>query len=202
MTKALTNPLQAIVAKAATALPATTGRVAPYAERQRRLETGRGTVVLADVSGSMEETAWGGRTKHALLREALANALQDGHEVIAFSATAVRVPAIEELPPAHGNTALHAGLRAATSHTPARILVISDGQPDDEGSALAEAQAFPGVIDVLYIGPDGNRQAIDFLRRLAKGACGTYQTCDVGRPGAPKLTHEVRRVLMIEGPRS
>ena len=72
------NPLQSLIGRAAQELPATTGAVEPYYERLRRIG-GRDTVVLADVSGSMAAPAWGGRTKHSVLRDALAATMRAAH---------------------------------------------------------------------------------------------------------------------------
>lgn len=50
----------------------------------------------------------------------------------------------------NGSTAMHIGLRAAIAQRRGRILVVSDGEPDDEASALAAASDYLGTIDVLY----------------------------------------------------
>lgn len=202
MSKQLANPLQALVAKAQKTLPKTTGVVDAYAERQRRLNYGRATtVVLADVSGSMESPAWGGRTKHALLREAIGEVMQrNRHELIAFSSGAELLLGAQYLPRPGGNTALHLGLQAARQRDPGRILLISDGEPDNEAASLAAVSDFGGVIDVLYIGPDANRAAIIFLQKLAKHGHGQYQSSDIARPGQPALTQTIR-TLLLEGPK-
>jgi len=199
--KTIAHPLQSIVARAAGTLPATTGVVAPYAERQRRLDTGSGTTVLADVSSSMEERAWGGMTKHALLRDAIAGVMRPGVTILAFSAGAYPVSRIEDLPEPHGNTALHRAIEQAASQHPARMLIVSDGHPDDEEKARSAAQAFPGVIDVLYIGPDSDKGAIAFLSALAKGHGGRYRACDVRSAVARPLLLEVTTMLQLEAPR-
>lgn len=45
-----------------------------------------------------------------------------------------------------------------------RFIVISDGQPDDESSALQVAKTYKNKIDTVYIGPGDNSK---FLERLS-----------------------------------
>ncbi|OBY87037.1 vWA domain-containing protein [Delftia sp. JD2] len=193
MTRQLVNPLQSLIGKAKASLPQHTGTVAKAHDRMTRLGSGQ-TVVLADVSGSMDSLAWGGRSKHSLLGEAIA-ATAAGHEVLAFAEDVTPVPNASSLPPASGSTALHLALNAARERNPGRILVISDGEPDDEVAALAAAKAFPGVIDVLYIGPDSNAAAMRFLRSLAQAGHGRYEGSDIARAGQPALAHTVQRLI-------
>jgi hypothetical protein len=195
MSNSLTNPLQGLIARAAQTLPATTGAVEPYAERLRRINSGR-TLILADVSGSMESPAWGGRSKHTVLRDAIAATMRPEHELIAFNDAGVLLSSAADLPPPRGNTALHLALHAAIARDPGRILVVSDGEPDDEKAALAAAAKFPGVIDVLYIGPDANTAAMRFLRALAKTGHGQYHGSDIARAGQPALAHTMHQLLL------
>lgn len=188
----LTNPLQSIVGKAASTLPANTGAVAAYAARAARIGSAP-TVILADVSGSMAEPAHGGQSKHAALREALMQTATG--RVLAF-ASAVRECGPADLPPPGGGTALHRALTAAIALSPGLILVISDGEPDDAGAALLAASHFPGVIDTLYIGPDSNADAKAFLRALASAGHGRYHGSDISRAGQPTLALTMRTLLL------
>ena len=195
MKNQLINPLQRLIAKASTDLAKQTGAVAQAQERITRINN-RPSVVLADVSGSMASTAWGGRTKHAVLREAIAATLQNGrHELIAFSDRVTPVSSAASLPEAVGGTALHLALSAAIERDPGRILVISDGEPDNEDAALATAARFKGVIDVLYIGPDSNAAAMRFLHRLALAGHGRFHGSDISRAGQPALAHSIQLLL-------
>lgn len=193
MKNQLANPLQNLIGKASATLPARTGAVAAAQDRINRVSNGR-TVVLADVSGSMASPAWGGRSKHDILAEAIA-ATATGHEVLAFAARVTLVTESAALPLPGGGTALHLALRVAHERRPGRILVISDGEPDDPSAALAAAAAFPGVIDVLYIGPDSNAAAMRFLRSLAQAGHGRYEGSDIARAGQPALAHTMRRLI-------
>ncbi|MFG0229454.1 vWA domain-containing protein [Achromobacter sp. 413638] len=194
MKNQLANPLQGLIAKAA-GLPRHTGEVARSQERIARVNN-RPTVVLADVSGSMESPAWGGRTKHAVLREAIAQTLlSDRHELMAFAGHVTPLSSAENLPQPGGSTALDRALLAAIQRAPGRILVISDGEPNDEDAALAAAAQFGGVIDVLYIGPDSNAAAMRFLQRLALAGHGRYHGSDIARAGQPALVNTIQMLL-------
>ena len=195
MKNQLINPLQALISKASTSLAKQTGHVAQAQERITRIQN-RPSVVLADVSGSMASSAWGGHTKHAVLREAIAATLQTAnHQLIAFSDRVTPVTSAASLPPADGGTALHLALDAAIARDPGRILVISDGEPDNEAAALAVAARFKGVIDVLYIGPDSNAAAMRFLQRLALAGHGRFHGSDISRAGQPALAHSIQLLL-------
>jgi len=52
-----------------------------------------------------------------------------------------------------------------------RFIVISDGQPDDESAALAEARKYKNKIDTIYTGPAGE-SGERFLARLASESGG------------------------------
>ncbi|USR37574.1 VWA domain-containing protein [Ectopseudomonas hydrolytica] len=201
MSKQLSNPLQALIRKSASTLPTNTGNVARYEERLNRTEGPR--IIVADLSGSMESPAWGQRRKLDLLREAvdgiLANALEP-MRLIAFAGAPV--DGINQLPSnsLDGGTALHLALDCAATHKPLATLVISDGQPDNEELALAAARRLPGRIDVLYIGPDVEQSAIQFMRRLAQLGCGNYAANDVAKAGQPALLQSIRQ-LLLDAPR-
>jgi hypothetical protein len=198
-TGALANPLQSIIDQAAAkpALP----RVEAYA---RRLNASGPTVLLLDVSGSMAAAAWGGRRKIDILRDAVRDLMStDAPRLVTFAATAAALPAdaaSTAIPEPAGGTALHRGIDAVSDLRPARTLVISDGQPDDEGRALAAAALLTGTIDVLYVGPDSDAAAIAFMARLARSGSGTMHKHDLMRSGSAALASVARRI-MIAGPK-
>lgn len=173
------NPLQSIIKHAAQKLPATTGRVAMQQERINRRDGA--AVILADISASMGAPAWGGQRKIDVLREAVAGALQQSAARLFVFSSAVRE--VQGIPEPEHNTNLAQALDDVRKLNPGVTLVISDGQPDNESAALAAARQFRGAIDVLYIGPEGDRRAIDFMKRLAAAAGGNVRTHDVARIG-------------------
>lgn len=181
------NPLQNIIKRAATSLPPATGKVAI---EQERINRRRGEIViLADISASMGAPAWGGHRKIDLLRDAVNAVLQQtSARLIAFSAAAREVGTIPE---PEENTNLADALDSARALDPGQVLVISDGSPDSEEKAIAAAKKFRGVIDVLYIGPENDKAAIAFMKRLANAAGGDVQSFDLVKIGNSQklLTH-------------
>lgn len=184
------DPLRALIRRAMGSSP-DSGTLARY--RVRADSAGSGQVVLADVSGSMAEDAWGGRRKVEVLRGALEGA--GPARLIAFASRPTPVSSPAALPEPGGSTALHLALDEAARVRPARTLVVSDGRPDSEWDALAAADRLPGAIDVIYVGPDGDHAAIDFMRRLASRGGGRYHGCDLRRSSAPLLGSAVRALL-------
>ncbi|RPE74666.1 vWA domain-containing protein [Vulcaniibacterium tengchongense] len=195
MSKALTNPLQALVKRAAQTLPATTGKVAA---QQERLDRRRGQIViLADVSGSMGAESGDGRRKIDVLREAV-SAARGGARLVAFSSQPCDV---DSIPEPEANTNLAAALDYVRASDPGVTLLISDGEPDNEAAALASARKFRGAIDVLYIGPESNTRAIAFMRKLAASAGGDLMVNDIATPAGVRLLTQ-RIAGFLPGPRA
>jgi hypothetical protein len=191
------NPIQRLIANAAQATPRDTGESARF--RARHAAAGTARVILCDVSDSMNETA-GARRRIDHLRDALEQVVRPEHKLIAFSSAARQIDSLAELPSPSGGTALELALITAAHHSPAATLVISDGEPNNPDAALRAAEALSGVIDVIYCGSESNREAVEFMRRLARVGCGQYAAHSWTRPGAPTLAATVRRLLM--GPQS
>lgn len=59
-----------------------------------------------------------------------------------------------------------------------RFIVISDGQPNDEVTALQEAQRFTSRIDTVFVGPTGDPGA-GFLKKLAAASGGQYSKNEI-----------------------
>jgi Mg-chelatase subunit ChlD len=158
------------------------------------------TVLLCDVSASMDETA-GRRRKIDILRDALADLAVLKAQLVAFSTHAMPVARPQDLPEPDGGTALHHGLDAAARYRPSRTVVISDGRPNSQRAALAAAERVPGRIDVVYCGPDSDIVAIDFMRRLARVGGGQVVIRDLAR-GHALLAGDVRAMLGLPAPGS
>lgn len=192
----LVNPLAAIVAQARQTLPAQTG--AAQAAQVRRAE--RRMTICADVSGSMQEMAHGGRRKIEILREALVQVASPETVCIAFS-TATHRCSPSELPEPNGRTAMHLAISDAVAVDPLGLLMISDGEPDDPGAALRAAGRLRCRINTLYIGPESNQRAIDFMRQLASAGVskGRADVHDLSRVQPMALARTVASLL--DGPR-
>lgn len=193
MDKSLTNPLQALIARAAQS-PKETGTVARF--QQRLNDASDAIVILVDVSSSMGQAA-GVRQKIDLLRDALAHVLPQipASRLIAFSSFPREVTPFT-LPAPSGGTDLTAALRYILPYAPQKTVVISDGQPDNQATALDAARQLTGVIDVIYCGPDSDGEAIAFMQRLAAIGEGTITVTDIVRPGA-NLALSLRRTLAL-----
>lgn len=91
----------------------------------------------------------GARRKIDILGDVLRPLLieQPGVSVIAFHSYAEVLVGLESgrlvLPEPAGSTALHLALEAVAAQQPKRdrVVVLSDGEPDSEGAALAAARA-------------------------------------------------------------
>lgn len=134
-------------------------------------------VVLFDVSGSMTNDDGTGKSRYDRgcdqLRQLQAS-LPGKIAVVQFADTVQFMPGGVPVMDLCGyGTDLAAGLRfIRMADVPdMRFVVISDGAPDSEAMALAEARKFTEKIDTVYIGhEDGIGR--DFLRELAKASGG------------------------------
>lgn len=156
----LINPLQAIISKAAATLPVATGA----ADRAKKQSDARPNVLaILDVSASMALPGHGGQRRIDILRTAIA-ALPP-MPLLSFSTTTTISMTIPE---PCGSTNMAAALREGAAMNPRTVIVISDGQPDDDLAALRAARHFQCAIHTLFVGPEIDREAIDFMAQLAK----------------------------------
>lgn len=154
-------------------------------------------IIVVDMSGSMAAMdAPGGRSRYEAAEQELRDLQQQlpgKIAVVAFSSSVQFCPS--GIPPRlGGGTALTAALRFVhPADGVARIIVISDGQPDSPGDALREARRFKHKIDTIYIGPEdgwgSGGQA--FLQELAAATGG--QNLQSAAPGL--LKNETLKLL-------
>lgn len=129
-------------------------------------------IVLLDVSASMAMCdARGSRQRYDVACDELARLQSDmpGRvAVIGFSSQPEFAPNGRPLFQ-RANTDLAAVLKFArvADTGDVRFVVISDGEPDDEREALSTAANYKGRIDCVYVGPEDNPRAREFLRKLA-----------------------------------
>jgi predicted metal-dependent peptidase len=193
----LVKAMQAVIDQAAKTTPARTGEVERYSQRLRT--AGSATVVLADVSGSMAEPA-GQKLKIDVLREAMQTAVPADAIIIAFSSLPRQISSAAQLPHPDGGTALHLALDEAAKHRPRYTLVITDGRPDLPEVALERVTSLPGILDVIYCGPDSDIEAILFIRKLAQAGGGQAHVHDIRQAAAQRaLAPAIRAAL--EAPR-
>lgn len=155
---------------------------------------GVAVVIVADISGSMSGK------KFERLKAGLAELVESvpGCKILAFNDLAVWVEGPGSIPTPDGSTDLAQALEKANAAFPPRVVVISDGHPNNDVAALAAAERCPGQIDVRYIGPDDDRHAIAFMQRLAHMGGGQVVTGDLANDAA--ICGPVRAMLGLPAP--
>lgn len=185
--KQLVNPLAAAIAKAKQSLPADTGATA----RAAYLRSPDRHVILADVSQSMAEPA-GQRRKVDILAEAL-RGVPSGSEIVAFNGSVMPLKS-PALPEPSGSTALHLALEHCLAIGATRLLVISDGHPDQPDQALKIADKLDARIDVIYCGPESDAAGMAYMRRLARGGGrATHQSLS----NQPQAVQHIRTLMRL-----
>lgn len=76
--------------------------------------------------------------------------------------------------------------------TSIKLILISDGEPDDENEALRLAKQFKSKIDTIYCGPEAG-YGRDFLRRLAEATGGQSVSQSINQLG--QLSQTVQGLL-------
>lgn len=156
-------------------------------------------IVLVDVSGSMDSPdSRGGRRRYDVACEELARLQRDlpgKIAVIAFSSWPEFVPG--GVPPFQcGGTDLAGALRfVQPADGTVKFIVVSDGQPDSVSECLKIAASFQSTIDVVYVGPEGDRTGALFLEQLARAAGGKFVKAD----RATELAERVETLLLGAG---
>lgn len=148
-------------------------------------------IAIVDLSGSMNSPdSRGGKSRYTIACDELAKlqaAMPGKISVIGFDNNAKFFPGGRpEL--MGGGTDLAGALQfARQSDVPGiRFIVISDGQPDNSGEALAEARKFKARIDTIFVGPEDDGLARKFLRELAAASGGQHVTSDKAQDLAQK----------------
>lgn len=158
-----------------------------------RVEATAARVFIADVSGSMR-----GR-KYDRLKDSLRRTASDvGAAVVAFNYVARWCDSVDDIPPPEGGTDLAAALRLAAGRFPAEVVVFSDGLPNDERAALEAAALVPGIISCVFVGDDGDRAGMDFMRKLARVGGGEAVHRDLDKVAS--IEADVRAILALDAP--
>ena len=140
----------------------------------------RRSILLVDVSFSMNDRIRAGGRKIDALRKVVAT-LRDTHSVpvAAFGVNDSHngVALIDEVPEPQGSTPMDNAIDFGREQGANHLVIVTDGQPNDEHRTLRAAQAFGNPIDVFYVGDGSGR---DFARRLATMTGGEFQNADLG----------------------
>ena len=165
---------------------------------------GDGTVILLDTSSSMALPV-GNRRRADVLADIL-KALPAGAAIrrVSFNSIVTEVAGKEAWPEPGGGTALASALTFAAGLRPARVIVISDGEPDNAEAALAVARDLGAGgchIETYFCGDERAHEATAFLRALAwcsHDGFGRTAVADLSRPEL--LEGELRLALRYEPP--
>lgn len=153
-------------------------------------------ILLVDMSGSMaSEDAPGGISRFEAAEREL-RTLQERFPgkvaVVAFSDIVQFCPS--GIPPhlGAGTNLTHALKFLKVTDGTAKIVIISDGVPNNPPGALQVAATFESKIDCIYIGPEGKGNGRRFLQRLAAQSGGIFAESD-----APGLLAENVSLLLL-----
>lgn len=133
------------------------------------LKKTRNTCILADVSGSMDEYINPGERKIDALKFCLTD-----FKLIKLYAFSSQCYVVTELPNPGGSTALHRAFQVIKQDNIKKVILLTDGQPDNCEWALKEANGLE--IHIIYIGP---QPAPQFLADLASTHGGTFSIEEV-----------------------
>lgn len=107
-----------------------------------------------------------------------------------FSTTCEELKPNEDIPNVEGGTAMHLAFLKVKSLGIEHVVLITDGQPDNETAALTASQGLK--VDVFYIGPD---PAPAFLSKLCMATGGQYGKASL--EFVRELTSRVRERLQL-----
>lgn len=160
-------------------LARTTHTLVPSDKLGDLAELHRAPVLVLDNSSSMKDAIEGGFRRCDRLREIVGTLHQKGSDFrqIVFSSDAQEMPTIPE---PYGGTNLARALELALEINATQIAVVSDGEPDSEDAAMAQARrcAHLGIkINVMFCGSPGSRGE-RFLKELAQATGGEGETVD------------------------
>jgi predicted metal-dependent peptidase len=164
--------------------------LATIREEKALAKAAEGIILLLDVSGSMSEHV-GEKRKIDHLREAVQDYVSLRKVSFSYGVTEGSIPNPS------GSTNLAGAFEYLLASRPKEIILISDGLPDSQESALAAAKSLACPVNVIYIGPGGD-EGEAFMKRLAAETGGKQATADTrlyrqnfGR----QLTNSVRLML-------
>lgn len=146
----------------------------------------RKTAILVDVSFSMGDRLMRGGRKIDVLRNVigeLSNAgLLSQCPLVAFGLpTGSGVGLVTRIPEPEGGTPLGEAIEYGRLMGANHLIVISDGQPNNQHLATSEAQQFQGPIDVFYCGDPGDAGEA-FLKSIARMTSGACETISLDQP--------------------
>lgn len=131
------------------------------------------TLLIIDTSSSMNDTAGDGRKKIDTVRNLVSKI--KGSRKIAFNSDISDLGTDNAIGCAGGSTNLSdafAYIKNNNIHSGKKVILISDGYPDEPESAIKEAVKLGCPVYIIYIGDEGE-SGEDFMNRLARATKGT-----------------------------
>jgi hypothetical protein len=133
-------------------------------------------VLLLDCSGSMAGQV-GGLRKIEILAMAIERLNLTEWRIFTFNSS---VQESRYIPEPSGGTDMGRAIELiARECLPAETLIVGDGLPDSEAAALRAAKKLPGIISTLYVGPDRDIKATEFMLKLARQGGGRAHVQDL-----------------------
>lgn len=160
-------------------------------------------IVLADISDSMLDLDAGrhadgtAMSRHQRAAQELASLQESlpGKVVVVAFASQPRFCPGGSLPVPNGTTNLTEALKfVAVADGTVDFIVISDGEPDNEESALEVASKFESKISTVYVGPEGGAGR-EFLKKLAQKSGGVHEVAQ----GALRLSNTMKQLILPQG---
>lgn len=143
-------------------------------------------VTIVDVSGSMGTLdSTGGQSRYSVACKELALIQRQNSgkvAVIAFSDNSEFCPGGVPIFYGSGTNLAGALQYAKIADIPGmKIIVISDGEPNNPDTALEVAKTYKNKISVIYVGPEHRPYGREFLQKLANVTGGQAITADAAR---------------------
>lgn len=168
-------------------------KTAAHDDLDALLSAARRSLLLVDCSGSMSDYIAAGGRKIDALRKVVTDLRASGPcPVAAFGVGYYGVEMVEAIPEPEGSTPLDRAIEFGQQQGATHLVVVTDGQPNDEGSAFDAARRFANPVDVFYIG-DGRDRGYQFAQELARMTGGVCHLTDMGKP--KELAGSIRLLL-------
>lgn len=146
-----------------------------------RAKTSEEVFLAIDCSGSMGTMLRNGKRRIEGLRTVVSDIQQQRETRMIQFGGDDSVGWVTSVPEPSGSTPLAEAIEFARTAEAGRLVMISDGYPDNAQRAFDAARAFGGRIDVVFVGDPGDRGE-KFLLELASLTGGTSFTGDLGAP--------------------
>ena len=109
-----------------------------------------------------------------------------------------RWTSLEQVPFPQGTTDLTSALNLVRLSYPTIVTLVTDGEPDDDITALAAAVALECPVNILYVGDPENADAIAFCRDVCERTKGTFATEVLTLQNVQTVSDTMRKMLVAD----